>query len=204
VPFSWVTGDEAYGGNPGLREWLGKEKIPYVLGIACNAMIATAVGAKRADGLAALVPAAGWQRLSCADGSKGPGLYDWALIGTDSMLAHAFLAVTARAARPSPRPPEPVPACGNAPSEPGKRGPDACGQIFAPPRTCAPPAFITDDSGRDLIPLTAGEARRLFNLHTRVTHPDEYHVRWSDWRRYREAAARRSHYARRAEVPGHV
>lgn len=47
------AGDEAYGGNPGLREWLEKEKIPYVLGIACNAMIATAVGAKRADGLAA-------------------------------------------------------------------------------------------------------------------------------------------------------
>jgi hypothetical protein len=57
---------------------------------------------------------------------------------------------------------------------------------------------MTDENGRDLIPLTAGEARRLFNLHTRVTHPDEHHVRWSGWRRYRQAAARRSHYARRA------
>jgi hypothetical protein len=30
---------------------------------------------RAADGLAALVPAAGWQRLSCADGSKGLRLY---------------------------------------------------------------------------------------------------------------------------------
>ena len=29
-----------------------------------------------------------WQRLSCADGSKGPRLYDWALIGTDSPRRH--------------------------------------------------------------------------------------------------------------------
>jgi hypothetical protein len=56
---------------------------------------------------------------------------------------------------------------------------------------------MTGENGRDLIPLTAGEARRLFNLHTRVTHPHEHHARWSDWRRYRQAAARKSHYAPR-------
>jgi hypothetical protein len=43
------------------------------------------------DGLAALVPASGWQRLSCADGSKGPRLYDWALIGTKSGRHHLLL-----------------------------------------------------------------------------------------------------------------
>ncbi len=80
---------------------------------------------------------------------------------------------------------------------PPKRGPDACGQAFAPARTYAPPAFVTDDRGRDLIPLTAAEARRLFNLHTRVIRPGEHHQHWSDWRRYRQAAARKSHYARR-------
>ena len=58
---------------------------------------------------------------------------------------------------------------------PLKRGPDACGQRFAPPRTYAPPTFVTDETGRDLIPLTAAEARRLFNLHTRVIRPAEYH-----------------------------
>jgi SRSO17 transposase len=84
VPFKWVTGDEAYGGNPKLREYLEEEEIPYVLAVACNAMVPTAAGAKRADEMAELVPAAAWQRLSCADGSKGPRLYDWALAATDS------------------------------------------------------------------------------------------------------------------------
>jgi hypothetical protein len=48
-----------------------------------------------------------------------------------------------------------------------------------------------------MIPLTVAEARRLFNLHTRVIHPDAFHQYWSDWRRYRQASARKSHYARR-------
>ena len=39
---------------------------------------------------------------------------------TLSMLAHAFLAVTARAVRPAP--PGPPPASGNAGSGPGKKG----------------------------------------------------------------------------------
>ena len=39
-------------------------------------------GSFRAGELAALVPAGAWERLSCADGSKGPRLYDWALIET--------------------------------------------------------------------------------------------------------------------------
>jgi SRSO17 transposase len=84
VPFSWVAADEVYGGNPGLREWLEQEKISYVMAVACSEMIAVPAGPRRADALAALVPAAGWQRLSCADGSKGPRLYDWALAETAS------------------------------------------------------------------------------------------------------------------------
>jgi SRSO17 transposase len=84
IPFSWVTADEAYGGNPKLRTWLEEQGIPYVMAVSCDAVIPTAAGKKRADELAALVPDQGWQRLSCADGSKGPRLYDWALIGARS------------------------------------------------------------------------------------------------------------------------
>ena len=78
-----------------------------------------------------------------------------------------------------------------------KRGPAACGQIFAPPRTYNPPQFITDANGGELIPLTAGETRRLFNLYTRVIRAEQFHEHWSDWRRRHQARARRCHYARR-------
>ena len=84
VPFRWAAGDEVYGASPELREWLEGEKKGYVLAVACSAMIQTKAGPRRADQLAALVPAGAWQRISCADGSKGPRLYDWALVATDS------------------------------------------------------------------------------------------------------------------------
>ena len=48
-----------------------------------------------------------------------------------------------------------------------------------------------------MIPLTAAETRRLFNLHTRVFRHEEFHEHWSAWRRRHQATARQCHYARR-------
>ena len=81
VPFSWVTGDEVYGGNPKLRQRLEERRLPYVMAVACrrDGHRAAALPRGRAGRPG---PGGAWQRLSCADGSKGPRLYDWALIET--------------------------------------------------------------------------------------------------------------------------
>src|SRR5260370_570296 len=38
-PFGWVAGDEVYGGNPKLREWVGGQEIGYVIAVACSERI---------------------------------------------------------------------------------------------------------------------------------------------------------------------
>lgn len=91
VPFSWFTADEVYGENPGLRSWLDGEHVGYVMAVPCSQRFDTTAGTMRADGLAALVPADGWQILSCADGAKGPRLYAWALIATSSPRHHLLV-----------------------------------------------------------------------------------------------------------------
>ena len=84
----WFTADEAYGDNPGLRDWLDEQDLNYVMAISCDAHFSTPTGPRRADELAASAPKKGWQRLSCGEGSKGQRLYDWLLIdpGADQHL----------------------------------------------------------------------------------------------------------------------
>ena len=72
VPFCWVAADEVYGQNRHLRSWLEAGQISYVMAVPCSQQVTTAAGNKRADALAALVPAPAWQTLSCGDGAKGP------------------------------------------------------------------------------------------------------------------------------------
>lgn len=80
VEIPWFTADEAYGDNPGLRDWLEEEDINYVLAVSCDQRFHTPTGPVRADELARRAPRKGWQRLSAGKGSKGHRLFDWMLL----------------------------------------------------------------------------------------------------------------------------
>ncbi len=84
ISASWVTGDEAYGQDPHLRNALGARGIGYVLAVACSTRVRINQGRTsiRADVLTGVgrLPATAWQRHSAGTGAKGPRYYDWAWI----------------------------------------------------------------------------------------------------------------------------
>ena len=83
VPAAWVTGDEVYGADPGLRASLERRGMGYVLAVAKDHHALTGAGALRADALASRLPPRAWQRLSAGPGAKGHRWYDWAWIAID-------------------------------------------------------------------------------------------------------------------------
>jgi SRSO17 transposase len=85
VPIEWVVADTVYGSNLELRTWCEHHQYPYVLAVACTEPVAfqTPKGRRREE--AALVEAwvlheQDWQRLSMSEGTKGPRLFDWAVV----------------------------------------------------------------------------------------------------------------------------
>jgi len=80
VPARWVTADEVYGADPGLRAELERRRVGYVLAVARDYRVPTAAGPIRADMLTLQLPRRAWQPLSAGPGAKGHRVYDWALI----------------------------------------------------------------------------------------------------------------------------
>jgi SRSO17 transposase len=80
VPAAWVTGDEVYGADPGLRACLEARSIGYVLAVACDHPVLAGGKTWRADALLKRVPARAWQCISAGKGAKGHRYYDWAFV----------------------------------------------------------------------------------------------------------------------------
>ena len=79
VPAAWVTADEAYGQDHKFRTWCEKRRIGYVVAVPRSQTIPAGAGSSRADHATAMAPEQAWKRRSCADGAKGPRLFDWAV-----------------------------------------------------------------------------------------------------------------------------
>lgn len=85
VPISWVVADTVYGGNLDLRTWLQEQGYPYVLAVPCHEPVGlhTSQGRQRVQVSqveARLLAPEDWQRLSMGEGTKGPRIFDWALV----------------------------------------------------------------------------------------------------------------------------
>jgi SRSO17 transposase len=80
APARWVAADEAYGNSSTFRSRLRELGLGYVLAVSCDHPVPLDGDKtrRRADRIAADLPAAAWQRRSAGAGSKGPRLYDWA------------------------------------------------------------------------------------------------------------------------------
>ena len=82
-PAAWVTGDEVYGADTGLRADLERRQAGYVLAVAASHQVTTAAGPCQARQLAAHLPRRAWQRYSAGAGAKGHRYYDWAWLAID-------------------------------------------------------------------------------------------------------------------------
>lgn len=85
IRFSWVVADTVYGQAVELHKWLEEQGIAYGLAVACDEAVCvkTQSGYMLAEAReveATLVQEQDWHRLSSGQGTKGPLLFDWAIL----------------------------------------------------------------------------------------------------------------------------
>src|SRR5205814_1792316 len=80
----WVTADAVYGSDYHFRTAVEGHGLGYVVGVRADFAVCSGLRQVRVRALLAEVPADCWHRLSCGAGAKGPRVYDWALLRTNS------------------------------------------------------------------------------------------------------------------------
>lgn len=84
MPAKWVTADAVYGSDSHFRATAEGHGLGYVVGVRSDFAVWSGFRQVRATAVLADLPADAWQRLSCGDGAKGPRVFDWALVRTNS------------------------------------------------------------------------------------------------------------------------
>jgi len=91
---AWVTGDEVYGSDDPLRQWLEEKEQPYVLAVRRNGRAGIEwhgqLWTLSISEVMALVEPTAWQRHSAGEGAKGPRMYDWALLALAESTAEEW------------------------------------------------------------------------------------------------------------------
>jgi len=80
VPARWVVADTVYGTARGLRGWLEKRGIFYVLAVPKTRGVYYEGCQRQARMVAQGLPEEAWMRASAGAGSKGDRLYDWTCV----------------------------------------------------------------------------------------------------------------------------
>lgn len=85
VRFEWVVADSVYGQAVHLRQWLEGHQIAYGMGIPCDEAVCVKtpngfVLAEAREIEATVIQEPDWSRLSQSQGTKGPRLFDWAIV----------------------------------------------------------------------------------------------------------------------------
>ena len=89
MPFGWFAADEEFGQNPGLCEYLERERLPYVMAIPKNTTFVDSTGVeKKIEIYAQKLARNSWQRRACGIGAKGHRVYDWALAGSAEPISN--------------------------------------------------------------------------------------------------------------------
>jgi hypothetical protein len=225
VPASWVAADEAYGQDYKFRTWCERRRIGYVVAVPRSQTIPAGAGSSRADHAVAAAPDQAWKRRSCADGAKGPRVFDWAVAsvsagehtpagwgrwllvrrqiltapqveaGNEPELAYYLLRPPARHHRRGPHPHR-RDAVGDRGARPDREERSRARPVPSPPlRRLVPPRHPRPTRPR----LPGSQVRRLL---AHLNHlPEQAHTwAWSRWRRRHQHRARTSHYKRRPRI----
>ena len=80
LPAKWATADAVYGSDYHFRATLEALGLGYVVAVRSDFSVRVGFRQIRAKQLLGQIPGEAWQRLSCGAGSKGPRVYDWALM----------------------------------------------------------------------------------------------------------------------------
>lgn len=91
MPYTWVTGDCAYGDYRSIRLWLEEQGKCYVFCVSGKECLWRGGVQIRVSEILRALPEDGWFEASCGDGAKGARVYDWMWFDLGQSASQGFM-----------------------------------------------------------------------------------------------------------------